>query len=64
MASDICSNLVGMADKSPPEDPKLTDDEREANRRFQEAVGRLVNTPHQPHKAKVPPMTKAKPAKR
>jgi hypothetical protein len=47
-----------MTDKSPPED------DREAERRFNETLGRLVNTPHQPHKAKAPPMTKAKPAKR
>jgi hypothetical protein len=40
-----------MTDKPPePDDDKLTDDEREANRRFRETLGRLVNTPHQPHK--------------
>ena len=39
---------------------KLTDEERDAQRRFQETLGRLVNTPHQPHK---PPAEKA-PAKR
>jgi len=32
------------------EDSKLlTEDEREAERRFQETLGRLVNTPHKPH---------------
>lgn len=34
-----------MSDKKPPEL-----DEKEAERRFQETLGRLVNTPHQPHK--------------
>jgi hypothetical protein len=38
-----------MTDKSPPEDKMLTDEEREANKRFQDTVGRLVNTPHKPH---------------
>jgi len=33
-----------MADK-PPE----PEDEAEAERRFQETLGRLVNTPHKPH---------------
>jgi hypothetical protein len=32
-----------MTDKSPPEDDK------EAERRFNETLGRLVNTPHKPH---------------
>lgn len=31
---------------------KMTEDEREAERRFQETLGRLVNTPHKPHKPK------------
>ncbi|MBX3484803.1 hypothetical protein [Phenylobacterium sp.] len=33
-----------MTDKSPPET-----DEQEAERRFQETLGRLVNTPHKKH---------------
>lgn len=45
----------GMSDKAPaPEDRTLTDDEREAERRFQETLGRLVNTPHKPHKDEPP----------
>lgn len=35
----------------------LTEDERESQRRFQETLGRLVNTPpkpHKPHKPKRP----------
>jgi hypothetical protein len=47
-----------MTDKPPSEDRKLTDDEREAQRRFQETLGRLVNTPHQPHE-KSPSAVKA-----
>jgi hypothetical protein len=48
-----------LADKPPePEDDKLTDDEREANRRFQETLGRLVNTPHTPHKPATNPIAK------
>jgi hypothetical protein len=47
-----------MTDKSPPEDKMLTDEEREANKRFQDTLGRLVNTPHKPHK---PPAEKPKP---
>jgi hypothetical protein len=39
-----------MTDKTPDsEDHMLTDEEREANRRFQETLGRLVNTPHKKH---------------
>lgn len=39
-----------MTDKTPtPEDQMLTEDEREAQQRFQEALGRLLNTPHTPH---------------
>jgi len=50
-----------MTDKPPEsEDRMLTDDEREANRRFQETLGRLVNTPHKPHK----PAEKPKPSRR
>jgi hypothetical protein len=30
-------------------DKPQTDDEREAERRFNETLGRLVNTPHKPH---------------
>jgi hypothetical protein len=39
-----------MADKPPPEDRMLTEDERDVQRRFQETLGRLVNTPPTPHK--------------
>lgn len=41
--------------ETPPDDADklLSDDEREANRRFQETLGRLVNTPHKPHKSHV-----------
>jgi len=28
---------------------KLTDEEWEAEKRFQDILGRLVNTPHKPH---------------
>jgi hypothetical protein len=39
-----------MTDKPQnPDDRMLTAEEREANRRFQETLGRLVNTPHKPH---------------
>lgn len=38
-----------MTEKSPPEDKMLTEDERDVQRRFQETLGRLVNTPHQKH---------------
>ena len=34
---------------SESEDRKLTDEEREAEQRFQQTLGRLVNTPHKPH---------------
>jgi hypothetical protein len=30
--------------------PDPSADEKEAERRFQETLGRLVNTPHKPHK--------------
>ncbi|WP_397402447.1 hypothetical protein [Phenylobacterium sp.] len=47
-----------MTDKpSESEDRMLTDDERDVQRRFQETLGRRVNTPHKPHaplKPKVP----------
>ena len=36
-----------MTDKHPEPDDK------EAERRFNETLGRLVNTPHKPHKPKV-----------
>jgi hypothetical protein len=52
-----------MAEKSPPEDPMLTEDERDVQRRFQETLGRLVNTPHQPHAPLGGPV-KAGPAKK
>jgi hypothetical protein len=54
----------GMNNKtSGPEDPMLTEDEREAQQRFQETLGRLVNTPHTPHKPSPEPNNrKAKPA--
>jgi len=40
-----------MTGKSPdPEDPS-TEDEPDVQRRFQETLGRLVNTPHKPHKS-------------
>jgi hypothetical protein len=32
-----------------PEDKTLTEDERDVQRRFQETLGRLVNTPHKKH---------------
>lgn len=32
------------------ENPQEPDAEKEAERRFQETLGRLVNTPHKPHK--------------
>lgn len=38
-----------MIDKNPPET-----DEKEAERRFNETLGRLVNTPHKPHKPTKP----------
>jgi hypothetical protein len=38
-----------MVEESPGDDRKLTDDEREAERRFQDTLGRLVSTPHKPH---------------
>jgi hypothetical protein len=39
-----------MTDKPPEsEDRMLTDEERDVQRRFQETLGRLVNTPHKPH---------------
>jgi len=52
-----------MSEKPPePKDQTLTEDEREANRRFQETLGRLVNTPHKPHAPLKPrPPRKAKP---
>jgi hypothetical protein len=40
------------------------DEEREAERRFAETLGRLVNTPHKPHApigAKPKPTTRTKP---
>jgi hypothetical protein len=49
---------AAMTDKpSESEDRMLTDDERDVQRRFQETLGRRVNTPHKPHaplKPKVP----------
>lgn len=42
-----------MAEKPP------TDEEQEAERRFQETLGRLVNTPHKKHEP-----LKPKPAKK
>lgn len=48
--------------ENPNEDRMLTDEEREANRRFQETLGRLVNTPHKPHKGDIRPK-EAKPPK-
>jgi hypothetical protein len=44
-----------MTDK-PPE----PEDEKEAERRFNETLGRLVNTPHKPHKQ--PPQVPKKPS--
>jgi hypothetical protein len=41
-----------MTDKPPEPDDKLP--EAEAERRFNETLGRLVNTPHTPHKPKEP----------
>jgi hypothetical protein len=32
-----------------PDNRRLTEEERDAERRFQETLGRLVNTPHKPH---------------
>jgi len=49
-----------MTDKTPaPKDPMLTEDERDIQRRFQETLGRLVNTPPKPHAPIKPPKTKA-----
>jgi hypothetical protein len=43
-----------MAEK-PPES-----DDKEAERRFNETLGRMLNTPHQPHKPpKLPPKKKS-----
>jgi len=49
-----------MADETPK-----PEDEKEAERRFQETLGRLVNTPHKPHETlkkgrgpKAPPKAK------
>jgi hypothetical protein len=44
-----------MTDKTPdPEDKMLTEDERDVQRRFQETLGRLVNTPPTPHAPQKP----------
>jgi len=39
-----------MTDEPQSEDKSLTEDERDVQRRFQETLGRLVNTPPKPHK--------------
>lgn len=39
-----------MADKPPKPDTGDTEAEADIQRRFQETLGRLVNTPHKPHK--------------
>ena len=38
-----------MKDTPKPEDRMPTEDERDVQRRFNETLGRLVNTPHKPH---------------
>lgn len=43
--------------------PEAEDDEKEAERRFQETLGRLVNTPHKPH-APLTPKPEKRPAKK
>jgi hypothetical protein len=42
-----------MTEKHSPEDPGSDDNESEVDiqRRFQETLGRLVNTPHKPYRA-------------
>jgi hypothetical protein len=42
-----------MAGEDKPELPE--GESADAERRFNETLGRLVNTPHKPHKAKTPP---------
>ncbi len=50
-----------MTDKPPQK--MLSEEEREAERRFQETLSRMANTPHKPHKPiRTPEATrKAKP---
>lgn len=51
LPQEVIHRPTGMTGKSPdPEDPS-TEDEPDVQRRFQETLGRLVNTPHKPHKS-------------
>jgi hypothetical protein len=43
-----------VSEKPPPE----PDDEKEADRRFNETLGRMLGTPHKPHAPKPKPPTK------
>jgi hypothetical protein len=47
-----CFRATGGFDTGKMAEKPKTEDDKEAEGRFQETLKRLANTPHQPHKAK------------